>query len=245
MSNANPSGDWRPGALRKVRKHKDEDSPVALYQFDRSLANSSGAAPTLTVGSGTASYTEAFPDFQMIWFDTALGLTASSAALRLLGASTWQALVMFDAGTNGNPFMQIGNAGDLEADNVLYEGKFTTRRDPIWFSEHGAGIDDTVTLSTFGAPPVHTLFHWTQTRAVDGTITWYINGVQYGTPQAVTPATGGTTTTFRLSVNTVGTFCAHMFLASLRIYGSLRTAAQIAADYNYCLGEWYGYREAA
>jgi hypothetical protein len=235
---------WFNEPRSRIRRHVATPGTVGLWQFDGTLADTSGQGNDFTVSAGTIIYSDVMPGLQFAWFDAATTISVSASVLQITGDLTIETLMVIDAGSNGNAWISHGGNGETEALNVLYECQIETGRLPSWFSESGAGVNATYSWATYALPPVHRMFHLAHVRE-DGVVTNYVNGRQLGeSSTALTTPTGGGSGALYVGGNAAGVFGAQMFVGSLKISNRALDADEILVDYNYCMGGAYGFVDA-
>ncbi|OGS00939.1 MAG: hypothetical protein A2V88_00855 [Elusimicrobia bacterium RBG_16_66_12] len=118
------------------------------------------------------------------------------ADLKLYGAATFHALIFVADQILGSTaiVLNFSGTGETEAANTLYSLEQQTTGQLSYFHEHGAGVDDRVTLEWF--PPVGRWGLLTVTRrpgAVSGVdCVAYLNGAQIDAWSEADAPTGGT-----------------------------------------------------
>jgi hypothetical protein len=239
------------GAAQAMLVHDTTYSPVGLWQFNGSLADTSGNAYDFSVDTGTPLYGQLAPNVPGV-FLSACRLKAAVAAnlLRILGNATIEFLLLPLADNTGAmptsaPLVSFtGGQDDISsASNYLYQVAFDPGRLLYWFSEHGTGVNDTYQITAQALPPLRQLMHIAATRTAD-VIQFYVNGRAFGAPSsALTTPTGGSTAQLWVGGQggTAPTLAPDCGLASLKIIASALTAAQVKAEFNRTAGKFYGY----
>ncbi|OGS01720.1 MAG: hypothetical protein A2V88_04410 [Elusimicrobia bacterium RBG_16_66_12] len=124
-------------------------------------------------------------------------------ALQLYGAATFHALVFASDQVLGAGaiVLNFSGTGETEPANALYSLEILTTGQLSYFHEHGAGVDDRVTLEW--GPPVGRWALLTVTRrpgAVSGVdCVSYLNGAQIDAWSEADAPTGGTAAQFKCS----------------------------------------------
>lgn len=86
---------------RSVQYLDANDAPIALWNFDDTLAAVVG--PTLTTGAGTFAFTDVYPGVRGIWLNAGCRLDAPATPnLRLLGAMSCELIVQLQSGSPPN-----------------------------------------------------------------------------------------------------------------------------------------------
>lgn len=219
-------------------------APTALYQFDGTASkytDRTGNGHNVTLVAGT----EVQPSWKGIVgsaFETAyLQSAAGIGALQSLGAITIEVQLMPYRLDNSsrNVFVWFGEAGALEADNILYSVHCTASGSSLLPNasrmlecrqEKDAGQLRSAIFAN------SSIIVWdrkliTYTREADG-VTWklYINGQLIDTQVLADAPTGGTTS--RLFIGGDGSFFAKAIMHSVRItVGTTYDAAQVLEAY--------------
>jgi hypothetical protein len=229
---------------RVAKLHDLTHSPLALFQFDGDLTDSSGNGLDLSVRVGTPYYTKilGLPSLYLNG-QTELNRGIRDASLAITGAITIEFLLTLSL-RNITPtagliasFQGLGSA-ETEATNVLWGAFFGTGTLRMFF-ESGAGVNREIIGPYIPAQTVHCAI----TRANNGTsISFYINGELIGSGESATPATGGTDSTTILRIGDGGSSVNFMtgYLTSLKIIGFELSADQVRAEYEHTLGSLYG-----
>jgi hypothetical protein len=104
--------------------HDTTHSPIALWQLNGSLADSSGNGHNLSVLAGTERYCELWPDLRGFHFDgvTRLGIGSFVSALGVTGALTLECILLMASRTlqTNARFFDHSAAGETSATNALY-----------------------------------------------------------------------------------------------------------------------------
>lgn len=204
-------------------------APLALYHFDRDLADASGNGLDLT---GTASYHDIAPGVVGLAPGSDVRRPGYDAELALTGDVTVQVIGRMYSTPSAGLFASFTASGETLATNTLWQFGPETAHTFRCLSESGAGVDAThIADSVESLPPAHTLFHAAAVRS-GGVWRVYLNGRQFGPPSAAmaTP-TGGTAAFLRVMFG--GTAFG---LAGLKIVGAALTAAQVRAECARTLG---------
>jgi len=220
---------------------------VSLWQGNGTLDDT--FTLNYTLSAGTARYQQLIPGCPTrgFYFDGATYLLRDlrSSFLDLAADMTVQFLLAIFAtdATAGATIISYSAPGEMGGDdNALWQisiGPAATGTLPVlgWFSEHGAGVNDSIT-STYMLP-LFQMLHISIKRSGTNLI-FYINGQPADTFTGITLPTlsGSPTQKLRLGADPGGTPQANtkFLLASLRIANTARSDAAILADAQSCLG---------
>lgn len=244
-TNGTNGADGATGAVAAIGLHDTTHTPGGLWQFQSSLADASGNGYTLSVDTGSVSYSQMVPGLVGIRLNS-LRLTPGTgkSALALLGDMTISCLLLLTANPNGNPILSYTTGQDdtLEIYNYLYHLELSAARCPKLFHEHAVGLDDIHALTQQALPPKRQLIHYTGTR-IGNVYQHYAQGRALGDPSsALNTPTGGSSSQLWIggSGGVTPTLCADMLMASLKISPVGLTAAQVKAEFNRTAGKFYG-----
>ncbi len=241
---------WIREPRARVQAHSTAYQPLGLWQFSAAstgggtgLTDSSGNGFDLTLEAGTTRYAHITQTMQGLYLDGSSNLFLNSAEplFRLTGDMTVEMLFLHLApAVNDTYWFAHGNAGELEADNVLYAlGHFGSAPTVGWLQESGAGTDRTGTPANVGPTP-GVLCHWAVTRA-SNVVTIYNNGHQWGAATTIAAtATGGTSGRFRIGALTSGNRITGV-IASFKLLTRALSAAQIRSEYHFTMGPACGF----
>ena len=214
----------------------------AYYKFDGDLTDSSGNGFTMSLSTGTETYTSLPWGYKMAKFDGATRFEKSAETeFEITGAFTMHMLLTLDTIQPSAPGDWIGgygeNAVDSPSTNQLYSliidgGKYLS------FTEHTGGTNIIWTAGGNCLPVVGHPVFVTQTRDVSGNVGFYINGVSMGvTAGSGYPAapTGGDSVGCSLFVGgqDAGSSTPTYFkgaMAELQILNTELTPAQVLED---------------
>lgn len=229
---------------RNVGYHGLDYGPVALWQLNGNLLDSSGNGFTLSVEAGTERYSDTVPGVRGFYFDGATTLlrNAAEAALFILGDVTVEIVCTSYRTSLAASFSDIvGHAatGETQAANYAYAMELAGTSVQVGH-EHGSGVDDFYNpgFALLCGSPNHVAF--TRTSNVYQV---YLNGDPVGPPSsAFTPPNGGTSGRLRL-----GSFAAVVFpwigvLSSVKILDKSLSASSLKDEYNRTLGPICGFR---
>lgn len=228
----------------KIVLHDLTYAPVALWQMNDTLVDSSGNGFTLFHNGGVPfGYADIYSGVRGIY---QLGGTPfrtvtqpGPVGLELTGDMTIEcflSLPLRSAAVN-HVFLGFDQAGSGSTFNRLYGVSWdSTAGYPVWTSQSGSQVTATYTENTDIYPS--TLCHFAVTRA-SNIIQFYCNGLPLGAAStALTAPTGGTAGNFQLGQQ--GSSGCECQIASLKIIASALTAAQVKGEYNRTLGPVLG-----
>lgn len=236
---------WLP-VSRNIVALDNTYSPVANWSFNiapaTTVSDLSGNGCTLSTETGTLRTTSLHPTFGGVYFDGAFNLrnVTPQPQLQLLGAMTTIVMGMWaDLPASLYTWYSYGTAGETEDTNVLYMGQYDSSAQFQYFSEHGAGVNDTAnTLSTAGR---YQPFLMCITRSAGGVLFHGLNGTFAGSSfGTVTLPTGGTNSIIRVGADNGGGNFLKAILGQLLIYNFEMSAAQFKERYNASLGGAFG-----
>lgn len=236
---------WLP-VSRNIKALDNTYSPVGNWSFDiapgSTVADLSGNGCTLSVETGTMRTTNLHPTFGGVYFDGATNLRNATPQpqLQLLSAMTTLIMGLWaDLPASVMTWLSYGIAGETEDTNVLYMNQFDSSSQFQYFSEHGAGVNDTAnTLSTAGR---YQPFLLCMTRDSGGVLFHGLNGVFAGSSfGTVTLPTGGTSGIIRVGADNGGANFLKAIVGQILIYNFAMSAAQFKERYNASLGGAFG-----
>ncbi len=226
------------------------DGPIALWNFNDTLAAVVG--PTLAATVGTFAFTDVYPGVRGIWLNAVCRLDAPATPnLRLLGAMSCELIVQMQTGP---PNIWLCGAGgtsgsELAADNACWSIGLPSATFPLpmrAFWEQGAGVDVTFDSSTVAGSPGYPFIHQIESlgmsRSAAGVVQFYMGGKPFGPPStALTLPTGGGNALFSVGGQLgLGAVAQPMYL-SIAVYDRQRTAAEFLASYNRSVGLGLGF----
>lgn len=236
---------WTPLAMGRPQLHTTQDSPVGLWQFNDTLADTSGNGYTLAVATGTERYTDIYPGVRGVQFDgaTRLFYNTTGSLLQMTGDLTIMMLCknynMSTVGTTAVMLTYQATAGGTLATNCLYSWYFTNQT-VRFLSQSGSNSNSSYDINNRFS--LFSLCHMAVTRT-SNVIQHYINGVPLDASGAVSPnttPTGGTSSVLHLGAATNNASFWNGAVASLAIIPSALSAATIKARANACLQAVYG-----
>jgi hypothetical protein len=174
-----------------ARNLSTDHAPVALWNFDQSLVDSSGNGLDLSVINGQESYSNVngVQGFKFTGDDT-LG-HAANAALEITGDVTIEILFSSDDLTSERELISYADQTlDTEVTNFLYGVRVRAGGGLRYDAEFGAGSNVTYTIED--GPSLGNLNHITLVRE-SADVTFYLNGYKIGASSSgLTAPTGGT-----------------------------------------------------
>ena len=213
-------------------------SPVALYDVDGDLVDSSGNGLDMSMGAGTAYYGPApvTGNARSIFFQSSRAQRPSSdASLRLHGALTIEAVVFPSiVHTTTGILAAYAGGGETEAENIAYELALLSGNRIRFAQENGAGVDNLWDVSLH--VPVGQWTHLAVTRDVAGTgANLYINGILRASTTLASAPTGGTSSVLHAGEFINGLAPYTGFMSSLKIIAAELNASQVLAEANRAL----------
>lgn len=212
-------------------------APIALYQFDGSLADAmGGAGGTLTVAAGKPGYGYVGNLRGVLCTGNTL-LQGAVGALLSLGSFTVEALVSpTRMSSSTQRIAQVSGTASLDTEqtNSLWSLDLVTTGGLSYAAERGAGVNIGPYNAPIG-PSIGALSHVAWVRAASGIVTPYVNG-QPGTPSGpLDLPTAAPVYAQRLEVGG-GTGVSSFyqgFLASLKLIDAELSAAQVLEEARY------------
>jgi len=224
--------------------HDTTHSPVALYQLNESLTDTSGNGLTsFSVGTGTERYASILPGLKGALFDgsTYLYVNALESSLQITGDMTIEMIVSVGKlVVAASSLLNIAGVGETEVTNAMATISLRAFDSNAldWIHESGAGVNQTYNTNIgmpFGRP-----VHLAAIRSSND-ITFYLNGERFEAGSSgLSAATGGTDAKLYLGSLSDGNQKFTGAISSLKILNSALTPAQIRAEYNRTLGKVFG-----
>jgi hypothetical protein len=237
-----------PGA--RILRHGLEHQPLGLWQFNsvNGATDFSGHGRDLTVESGAAQYAYLHPSITGFRFNgaTTLWYNVADADLRILGALTFEALLLVQAEANDAVFFAHNAPGETEDTNQIYGLRYGTAPTAQWRHETTAAADATANLLV-PFTVLHSLIHLAVTRDSSNVVRIYINGRLSGTSAALAPAVDGSTGRFLIGGLAGGAYTTCV-MTSAKLIGRALSGEEVAGEYNRTMGPAFGFidsREAA
>lgn len=231
----------------RIGVHDTTHSPLALFQFDGDLTDSSGNAVAIQDGVGTTAFTEMAPGVTGLQLD---GVSRISGTLDGTGGSTldvvgdltveclFQSEGPVTAGGVGVIAQFAGDdADETSAHNALWQMAIEAGQVLGYFHEHTGGVDQNAPATE--GPSLSEIHHLAFVRE-SNVVRLYIDGVKVLTSGTLTAPDGGASgrlyvgagATGGAAVGTAGTKFIKGAIASLKIIGSALTDAQVLAEAN-------------
>ncbi len=236
----------------KIRVLDTTYSPVGLWNMHLGagvgIKDYSGNGNDMIVeGGGTLRYTALMPALGGILFDGSTNALVNSAqaVLRVTGAMTILALGSWsDLPTAGNvrAILSHAAAGETSDTNYLYRFAVDEFNQCDYFSEHGAGVNDSAKNNTFS--PRAQVWLLGVTRSSGGVLNFWYNGTTVGASfGTVTLPTDGSTGRCRMGGGPggAGEFYTGV-LSSVGLYDTELDGTKMLERYNYTMGRQYGFR---
>lgn len=236
------------GTFVAISRHDTTSTPVALYQLDSSLTDSSGNGLTLTCA--TPLYSDVYAGVRGNFpnASTLAALHRADPSLIITGDITVACLVYANKQVSSATAVvtQVGDSTDgsfSNAWNYLFSlGMGIGSLNYI----HEASGPSTRTYSVDFQVPVRQLFHYAFTR-VSNVIQFYVNGRPAGAASsALTAPGGGSASEVCIGGRLNGDFSSIVsdslfsgVISSVKIIGSGLTAAQMKSLYNNSMGARY------
>lgn len=231
--------------------HTTSHSPVALYQFDGDMTDSSGNGYDLSLYTGTERYADVVPGLRGFYFDGSTELRLMEAALTsITGDMTLEYLVVFarTVGSNSeqspvHPALEEDELGNSAINYTWYLSFVGTALAFRWFQEWDDGQDSVPDQVNYPHPKgigdgllVGVPYHVAVVREND-VVQFYLNGNPLGPPSStLTTAQGGGGAWFVVG-GEGGVDRFKGVLASVKIVTSALTANEIRAEYEDTIGD--------
>ena len=228
--------------IRALNLHDTTHNPVALYQFQNDLSDSSGNNLHLTALSGSPNYSETLYGKTGLYFDTpyAAYLNGDNSSLQLTGDVTIE--FIFKIKSFPFAYMQflkmerIVAGSNNEEDNILYTLFLTNTGQFLYGQEYGAGNQETFVTNASSSLQTNTLYHVAVVRE-SNVITFYVNGSQFGDNQQFETPTGGESGS--LVVGIYQNIYPDSIFASLKIISGSITQSEVLEEYKRTVGTVY------
>lgn len=225
--------------------HDTTFSPVALWQFNGDLTDSSGNGFDLLTGTGTERYASLFTGFQMLNMNLVARRSINDSLLTLTGEWTIECLVSVPANETGADRTLISFEGGTEFENTnhLYNIRLNGSNNLENFCEYSTGANS-FRATSIPQSDLRPIRHLAVTQSSDGkTNRFYIDGVFQEEVTATNAPTGGTNS--RIGINGHQDNSARFvdddgLIASVKIIASKLSDSEIASEYNRTLGPVYG-----
>ncbi len=230
-------------------------SPIGLWNFDDTLADTSGNGNNLTLAAGNGGFADVVPGKRglFVWVGARYATAAAVPLFQLTGDFTAQAIVQQDTNpiTTDQTIVTYNGPGETQPDNTLYQfnlqatGAFNNTRNLSFVSESGAGVNATYSSSgtTASLGCIHNILK-VDMRRQSNVIQFFVNGRPFGNPSAaLTTPNGGNGANTRLVVGTngpTGTAADQILIFGLKLVSQALTNAELLAEYNRTMGPAFG-----
>jgi len=224
-------------------------SPTGLWNFNGTLADSSGNGFDMVLSAGAIGYADIAPGKKGVLLGSTaiLGQAAANTALKILGDVTLEMIVQLDSLASLFTAFSFAASGETQATNTAYLLRIpavvpaTPPRQLTWLSESGAGVD-----ATYANPGpesiglIHNIMYIAATR-ISNVVQFYVNGLPFGAPSAaLTPPDGATSSKLFIGCDVTTSPGTNPIIFSAKVIASGLNAAQIKAEYNRTMGPAYG-----
>ena len=215
-------------------------TPVALYNFNGNLEDSSATEADLTKGAGNNRFYPnlLFSGSQSAYFDGSTYYTApQDSDLEITGDLTILVITNVSADPSGYiHFLSHAGTNDGEEDNFLYGLYLNSNEELYWFTETGSGTNVDYTLTGYPIP----LHRWVMigVTRTSNVLQFWMNGSKLGSSTTLTAPTGGTNGQLYIGAEIPGNqyrFKGHM--KSIKIIASALTEAQMMAEFEKVTGD--------
>ena len=228
----------------KIVERKELDTtpdPVALYNFNGNLDDSSDTGADLTINGGGNNLF--YPNFllsgsQSAYFDGSTCYFApEDDALEITGDLTL--LVITNVSANPSDYVALvthGGTNDAESENFLYGLYLNSNEELYWFQEKDAGTNLDYTLTGYPIP----LDQWVMIGATrtSNVIQFWLNGAKLGSSTSLSAPTGGGDGQLFIGSENPGTqyrYTGH--IKSVKIIASALTEAQMMEEFEQITGD--------
>lgn len=246
------------GGLSNLQYFDTTHAPIGLWNFDNTLADTSGNGNDLVLSAGNSGFADIVPGKRglAIWIGTRYETPAAVPLLQIPGDITIETIIQQDANpiTNNPVLCQYRGptATPLEANNILYQfrvdatGAFTNTRNLGAASQSGVVV--TTVYTSAGTPAslgcIHNIVFLAMRRQAN-VVTFFVNGLPFGNPSGVltTPTGGdGANTRFCVGNNGPGTTAVEVvvLMLGLKVVANALSDAEIKAEYNRTMGPAFG-----
>lgn len=225
-----------------------EDDPLALWNFNDTLAAVRG--PSLSLGAGTFAFTDVYPGVRGL--EVAIGCRLDAPLtpnLQLQGDMSVEMLLQLDTSPTACWMCGVGGTSSVAAaQNASWGLMFpnaTVPRGIQGFWQSGSGVARGFTTATTSGnpslPPIHMIMTVGFSRSgIDGIP--YLNGRAFGPPiSGVAAPTAGTSGIFTIGARP-GATCPDQFLVlSIAVYNRVRPASEWLGSFNRSIGNGLGF----
>lgn len=245
------------GGLSNLQYFDTTHAPVGLWNFDNTLADTSGNGNNLVLAAGNPGFSDVVPGKKglFVWVGSRYATPAAVPLLQLTGDYTMEVILQQD----GNPITNNaviatyrGITSGLEADNILYQfrvdatGAFTTTRNVASVTQSGAAVAATYTSAgtsdSLGC--IHNIV-FLAIRRQSNVMQFFLNGLPFGNPSGVlaTPTGGnGVNTRFVVGANGPSAVAVEVavLIFGLKLINRALTDEEVKAEYNRTMGPAFG-----
>lgn len=234
---------------RRVNYLDLDDDPVALWNFNETLAAVRG--PNFTSTTGPYAFCDVYPGVRGLDVGLATRLqTAVDPNLVLLGDMSVEVLLLLDSNPTNTWIIGVGGASGtgVAANNVSWSLILPVTAPPrsvqgFWESGTGTarGFTTPVTAGSRSVPPIHNLMQLGYSRS-NFTGQVYLNGRTFGSPvSGSAAATGGSSGIVTIGARAGAVSGDQFQLISAAVYNRSRSAAEWKASYNRSIGNGLGF----
>ena len=219
-------------------KLDDSFSPVALYNFDTTVSDSSGnLLPDFSVDTGQiryARYQSGASGFYSENGNDILDLASSEASLQITGDLTIQITFYCRSLSNTSIFVRQSGpaASETSADNTLYQLAVLSDGSLDYFAETGSGTDITYSTPT-GIIEEGKIYHISLVRE-SNILYFYVNGILLDTSGVLSAPTDGSNGTFQ--IGQIGGLSILGVLSNVKIIASALTEDEIQQETDKVFG---------
>lgn len=242
--------------IGEIGLHDTTYSPVGLWQFQDTLADSSGNGFDVTVDAGTLSFMPLAQRMRGVRLDGLRLTRPYTTLLAIKGDMTIEMMSVLEKSDGGGVVIAYTGGADDTSSIYNYQYQISVNtgigitpgsRGVSWLSEHGVGVNDLYVPTMLALPPPGEPFHFATSR-INNKAQMYLNGKPFGTlsPTLLTPTDGSVAALFiggtgRASgltspVDTVAGMC----VTSLKIVPTGLDAAAVKSEYARTLGPFLG-----
>ena len=218
-------------------------TPVALYNFNGNLEDSSATGDDLIKDNGTNRYYPnlLFSGSQSALFkgDTCYRTATNNAAHRITGDITLITIINFYEASSGyQNIVTFSGNNDGENQNFLYSMYLNASEELYWFQEKGEGVNVDYLLAGYPIP----IQQWVVIGATrtSNSIQFYLNGAKLGPAATIDAPTGGDHGDCRLWIGAEDPGNANYLKAhvkSIKIISSALTEAQMMTEFERVTGD--------
>lgn len=232
-------------------------SPVGLWNFNSTLADSSGNGNDLVLAAGNGGFSDVVPGKKglFVWIGARYATAAAVALLQIPGDITIETIIQQDGNPVANNQVLVtyrGTTSATQPDNILYQfrndltGAFTTTRNVASVSQSGAAVAATYssagTTASLGC--IHNIVFLAMRRQAN-VVTFFLNGLPFANASGVlTTPDGGNGVNTRFCVGANGPSSTNLEVALLifgvKVINRALTNAEIKSEYNRTMGPAFG-----